>query len=78
MAQNHETRYSFEEMRASFIQRLIKEDRCFSIRDNDSKDTFRIDVCAVDPHSMHKSCWQPGIIRRACEEILMRMNINRL
>lgn len=78
MSQDRRTSFSFEEMKASFVQRLIKENRCFCVSDNESKDTFRIDVYAVNPHKKHRSCWQPGIIRRACEDILMRMNISPL
>lgn len=76
MAQNHKIGLSFEEMKNCFIQRLKKENRCFHISDNESSDTFRIDVCAVNPHSTRRSCWQPGIIRKATEDILMRMNIS--
>lgn len=78
MEHKYHTSYSFEEMKDCFMQRLIKENRCFRISDSKSNNTFRIDVCAVNPHNTRRSCWQPGIIRKATEDILMRMNINRL
>lgn len=76
MAEKNKTSSSFEEMKTCFTQRLIKEGRCFCITDNESKNTFRIEVSAVNPHSPCRSCWQPGIIRKAYEDVVKRMNIS--